>query len=62
VNRKSVILTMVDRFSKYAHFVLLGNPYTMTTVARDFFTEIVHLHGFPSSIDCDRDPASTNNF
>jgi len=34
---KSVILTVVDRFSKYAHFIVLGHPYTATSIARTFF-------------------------
>jgi hypothetical protein len=50
INSKMVILTMVDLFSKAAHFITLGHPYTATTVARAFFTEIVRLHGIPSSI------------
>ena len=29
VNGKSVILMVVDRFSKYAHFIALGLPYTV---------------------------------
>jgi hypothetical protein len=33
VNGKTVVLTMVDRFSKDAHFVALAYPYTATTVA-----------------------------
>jgi hypothetical protein len=37
VNGKSVILTVVDRFSKYVHFLPPGHPYTATTVARVFF-------------------------
>jgi IS30 family transposase len=53
---KSVILTVVDRFSKYAHFISLGHPYTAASVARAFFDGIVRLHGFPSSIVSDRDP------
>ena len=44
---KSVILTVVDRFSKYAHFIALGPPYTTTSIARTFFVDIVCLHGFP---------------
>ena len=62
VHGKSVILTVVDRFSRYAHFVPLGHPYTATTVARSFFTEIVRLHSIPSSIVSDRDPVFTSTF
>jgi hypothetical protein len=61
VGGKSVILTVVDRFSKYAHFIALGHPYTVASVARAFFDGIVRLHGFPSSIVSDRDPVFTGN-
>jgi hypothetical protein len=30
VHGKSVILTVIDQFSKYAHFLPLGHPYTAT--------------------------------
>lgn len=53
---------MVHHFSKYAHFIALGHPYTASTVARAFFDEIVRLHGIPSSIFSDRDPIFTSNF
>jgi hypothetical protein len=62
INGKSVILTVVDHFSKAAHFITLGHPYTVTTVARAFFTKIVWLHGIPSSIVSDHDPTFTSNF
>jgi hypothetical protein len=62
VHGKSVILTIVDRFSKSAHFVPLGHPYTATTVVRAFFDNIVKLHGIPSSIVSDRDPVFTGHF
>jgi len=61
VSGKSVILTVVDRFSKYAHFIALGHPYTATSVARAFFDGIIRLHGFPSSIISDRDPVFTGH-
>ena len=48
VGSKSIILTVVDRFSTYAHFIALGHPYTVASVARAFFDGIVRLHGFPS--------------
>ena len=62
VGGKSVILTIVDRFSKYAHFIALSHPYSAISVARVFFDNIVWLHGFPCSIVSDRDPVFTSNF
>jgi hypothetical protein len=62
VGSKSVILTVVDRLSKYAHFIPLAHPYTAETVARVFLAEIVRLHGIPTSIVSDRDPVFTSAF
>ena len=47
VRRKSAILIVIDRFSKYVHFIALGLPYTATTIARAFFEGIIRLHGAP---------------
>jgi hypothetical protein len=62
VNGKTVLLTIVDRFSKAVHFIPLNHPYSATTVARVFFDTTVHLHGIPSSIISDRDPVFTSHF
>ena len=62
VGGKSVILTVVDRFSKYGHFIPLSHPYTASSVARAFFDNIVKLHGLPCSIVSDRDPVFTSTF
>jgi hypothetical protein len=59
---KSVILTMVDRFSKYNHFIALRHPYTAISVARAFFDNIVRLHGIPCSIVSNRGPVFTSTF
>jgi hypothetical protein len=61
VNNKSIILTVVDRFSKYAHFIPLGHPYTATTVAWAFFSDIIRLHDIPCSIVNDRVPKFMRN-
>jgi hypothetical protein len=62
VNGKSVLPTVVNHFSKAAHFIPLAHPYTATSVARAFFAEVVCLHGFPSMVVCDRDPVFTRSF
>jgi hypothetical protein len=58
INSKSVILAVVDRFSKTAHFLPLGHMYTATTVVRTFFDNV----GVPSSIVSDHDPIFTGHF
>lgn len=62
VNGKSVILTVVDCFSKSAHFLPLSHPYSASTVARAFFDTVVRLHGIPSSTVSDRGPVFTSKF
>lgn len=52
----SVILVIVDRFTKYAHFLPLSHPYSAASVAEAFIQGIFKLHGMPRTIISDRDP------
>jgi hypothetical protein len=62
VHGKTVILSIVDHFSKYCHFIPLAHSYTVESVAHAFFTDIVRLHGIPQSIVSNRDPLFTSLF
>lgn len=59
---KTVILVIVDRFSKAAHFVGLSHPYTASSVAQAFLDTFYKIHGFPRSIVSDRDAVFVSDF
>ena len=59
---KSVIMVVVDRLTKYAHFCALSHPFKASTVATTFMDTIQKLHGNPKVIVSDRDPSFTGNF
>lgn len=59
---KTVILVVVDRLSKQAHFSALANHFTAPIVAEVFVRDIIRLHGVPTSLVSDRDPVFLSHF
>nr|GEZ40172.1 hypothetical protein [Tanacetum cinerariifolium] len=52
---KDVILVVVERLSKYAHFMALSHPFTVSQVAQMFLDNIYKLHGLVENIMSDMD-------
>ena len=57
-----VILVVVDRLTKSAHFGALPSQFTASKTTTLFADLVVKLHGFPNSIISDRDPIFMSNF
>lgn len=55
------ILVVVDKFSKYAHFLPLSHPYIAFQVALLYMNNVFKLHGLPTAIVSDRDKVFTSH-
>jgi len=49
----NAILMVVDKFTKYGHFIPLAHPFTALSVAKLYFAHIYKLHGLPDAIISD---------
>lgn len=54
------ILVIVDKLSKYAHFIPLKHPYTTSKVTELFIDNIYKLHGMPLALVSNKDLAFTS--
>lgn len=57
-----VIMVIVDRLTKVAHFSPMRSSYTGASVANVFMHEIVRLHGIPQRIILDKYHVMTFTF
>ena len=59
---KSCVLVVVDKFTKYGHFLPLAHPFIAATVAKVYFDNIYKLHGLPEFIISNRDRVFPSSF
>lgn len=54
------ILVVIDKFSKYSHFLPLAHPFSALSVAHLYFNNVYKLHGLPEALLSDRDRIFTS--
>lgn len=59
--RFDTILVVVDKFSKYSHFIPLSHSFSAIDVAQAFMCNVYKLHGLPQVIISDRDKIFTSH-
>lgn len=61
-NKANCILVVVDKFTRYVHFLPLSHPFTAAKVAHSYLDNVYKLHGLPAAIISDRDTVFTSKF
>lgn len=56
------IMVVVDKFTRYAHFIPLRHPFTAAKVASAYIDNVFKLHSLPKTMVSDRDPIFTSRF
>ena len=59
---KNAIRVVVDKLTRYAHFIPISHPFTAKDIADLFVREIVKLHEFPNTIISNRDKICLSQF
>jgi hypothetical protein len=61
-NKYNTILVVIDKFTKFAHFLPLRHPYTAASIAQIFVDNVYKNHGLPEVIISDRDKIFISKF
>jgi hypothetical protein len=57
-----LIMVVIDKLSKFAHFIPVKSTYQSINIAEIFMKEIFRLHGIPKMVISDRDVKFTSTF
>jgi hypothetical protein len=60
--QNDIIMVVVDKLRKYAHFILIKSTCKAIDIANIFMKDIFILHGMPKDIVSDRDTNFSSNF
>jgi hypothetical protein len=55
-------MVVVDKLSKYAHFIHVNSTYKVVHIALFFMKYFLRLHGTPKKVIFDRDVQFTKSF
>lgn len=55
-------MVVVDKFTRYAHFIPLQHPFTAAKVATAYLDNVFKIHSLPKTMISDRDPIFTSRF
>ena len=61
-NRYDSIFVIVNRLTKYTHFILYNKDYTVQSLAKIFVDRIIRYYSMPKLIISDRDKLFTSAF
>jgi hypothetical protein len=56
------IMVVVDKFTRFAHFIPLHHPFTAAKVAAAYLDNVFKLNSMPKVMVFDRDPIFTSRF
>lgn len=59
---KNTIFMVIDKLTKYDHFLPLSHPFTNLIVAQQYLDNVYKFHKVPKSIILDRDKIFVSSF
>jgi hypothetical protein len=59
-DKYNAILVVVDKFTKYGHFLAIKHPFIALQIAQLYMNQVYKLHGLPKTIILDRDRVFTS--